>query len=50
MCGEGCLAEAYSDAAEVAAAETGLTTGAFPAAGAYTLEELLAFDPAADGT
>ena len=39
------LAEAYVDAVERAAAETGLSAGTFPAECEFSLDELLAFDP-----
>ena len=41
------LEEVYGDAVELAATETGLPAAAFPSACPYTLDALLAFDPAA---
>lgn len=42
---EAVLGEAYPDAMERAAAETGLPADAFPAECEYTVDDLLAFEP-----
>lgn len=44
------LARVYSKAIRLAAAETGLHASAFPAACPYSLDQLLAFDPAASAS
>jgi hypothetical protein len=45
---ESVLADVYQEAMERAAAETGMAMEAFPAECAYSLDDLLSFDPAAD--
>ncbi len=47
---EAVLAEAYDNAVERAAAETGLAAGTFPARCPYALEQLLAADVSEDET
>jgi hypothetical protein len=47
---ESVLAETYQEAVERAVAQTGLAPEAFPAECAYSLDELLSFDPADDET
>lgn len=45
---ESVLAEAYQEAVERATVETGLPPEAFPAECAYSVDELLSFDPVTD--
>jgi hypothetical protein len=45
---ESVLAEVYREAVERAAVETGLPREAFPAECAYSVDDLLTFDPVAD--